>query len=342
MSDLLRLDAVERHFDLGGGLAELFGQRRILHAVDGVSLSIGPGETFGIAGESGCGKSTLARLICRLDRPTGGSITFDGQDLGKLNRNEVRALYREIQMVFQDPMASLNPRKTVGRIISRPLRRQLGLTGTPLRNRVLAAVSEVDLNPAEDYIQRYPHELSGGEKQRVVIARAVALRPKLVVADEPVTSLDMSVRGKVLALMSDLQARHGLSYLFITHDLRVLRIMSSRAAIMYLGQVMETGPTAELFARRYHPYTKALFSAEMVPDPRAVRRTRGRLIEGEVASALNPKDACRFRERCPWRRPRCDAETPKIDAAAPGHGVACHFWREIAAGTANSTIKETT
>ena len=340
MTELLRLEGVSRHFDLGGGLKDLLAGRRRLHAVDGVSLSIEEGETFGVAGESGCGKSTLARLVCRLDRPTSGSIRFRDRDVGTLDKRGVRDLYRDVQMVFQDPMASLNPRKTVGRIVSRPLRRQLGLRGEELRERVIQLLSEVDLNPAEEYAQRYPHELSGGEKQRVVIARAVALRPSLVVADEPVTSLDMSVRGKILNLMADLQKRHGLSYMLITHDLRVLRIMSSRAAVMYLGQVMETGSTKELFARKYHPYTKALFSAEMVPDPRAAQRTRGKLVTGEVASAINPERACRFRQRCAFRQSRCDAEEPRLEEAAPGHLVACHFWREIAVSGADAPAAE--
>ncbi|MCL4187107.1 MAG: ATP-binding cassette domain-containing protein [Rhodobacteraceae bacterium] len=331
-TELLRLENVERRFVLGGGLGGLLsGHRRVLHAVDGVSLTVAAGETFGIAGESGCGKSTLARLICRLDRPTAGTIRFDGQDIGQLDRRGLRRLYRDVQMVFQDPMASLNPRKTVGAILARPLRLQEGLRGAALAGRIERLLEEVDLRPGGEYAQRYPHELSGGEKQRVVIARAVALRPRLVVADEPVTSLDMSIRGKILTLMRELQARHGLSYVLITHDLRVLRIMSSRAAVMYLGLVMETGPTRALFARRLHPYTQALFAAEMVPDPDAARHTRGVLVTGEVASAINPAPACRFRERCPFRQARCDTVQPVPEEAAPGHWVACHRWREIAA-----------
>lgn len=335
MVDLLTIDNVQRHFPLGSGLPGLLKRhRRTLHAVDGVSFTIASGESFGIAGESGCGKSTLARLVCRLDLPTKGAIRFGDQDIAALDKQGIREFYRHVQMVFQDPMASLNPRNTVGTILSKPLRRQGESKGEDLRERVHGLLEEVDLRPAADYAQRYPHELSGGEKQRVVIARAIALRPRLVVADEPVTSLDMSIRGKILNLMKELQQKHGLSYLFITHDLRVLRIMSSRAAVMYLGQVMELAPTKELFRRSLHPYTQALFAAEMIPDPDAVSSTRGKLVTGEVASAVDPAPACRFRERCPFRRDRCDRDEPRLEQAAAGHLVACHFWREIEAGTA--------
>lgn len=333
MREILSVENVTRHFPMGQGLTSLLtGRRRVLHALDGVSFTIREGETFGIAGESGCGKSTLARLVCRLDLPTSGAIRFLGEDTATLDREGVKRLYRNVQMVFQDPMASLNPRKSVGTILSRPLVIQERLSGAALRERVLALLEDVDLIPAVEYAERFPHELSGGEKQRVVIARAVALRPRLVVADEPVTSLDMSIRGKILNLMRELQAKYGLAYMLITHDLRVLRIMSTRAAVMYLGQVMEMAPTRELFARAYHPYTRALFAAEMVPDPASARRTRGAVVEGEVTSAINPPSACRFRERCPFRRPRCDAELPALQRAADGHWVACHYWKEIAAG----------
>ncbi|WP_173930996.1 oligopeptide/dipeptide ABC transporter ATP-binding protein [Chelativorans sp. Marseille-P2723] len=330
--DILSVENVSRHFTLSSGLASLLtGEQRVLHAVDGVSFSIRAGETFAIAGESGCGKSTLARLICRLDLPTGGAIRFLGEDTAKLDREGIKRLYRNVQMVFQDPMASLNPRKSIHSILSRPLAIQEGLSGAELNQRVLNLLEDVDLNPAAEYAQRYPHELSGGEKQRVVIARAVALRPKLVVADEPVTSLDMSIRGKILNLMRELQEKYGLAYMLITHDLRVLRIMSSRAAVMYLGQVMEMAPTKALFGNSYHPYTKALFAAEMVPDPASAHRTRGELLQGEVTSAVNPPSACRFRQRCPFRKARCDAEAPVLEQAGEEHWVACHFWREISA-----------
>lgn len=330
--EILTVENVKKYFPLGRRLTSaIMGQKRVLHAVDGVSFGIRAGETFGIAGESGCGKSTLARLICRLDLPTSGVIRFLGQDTAKLDREGVKRLYRNVQMIFQDPMASLNPRQSVEAILSRSLVIQEGLSGEALRERVLGLLNDVDLKPAAEYAQRYPHELSGGEKQRVVIARAVALRPKLVVADEPVTSLDMSIRGKILNLMHELQEKYGLAYLLITHDLRVLRIMSTRAAVMYLGQIMEMAPTKQLFARAYHPYTKALFAAEMVPDPTSARRTRGDLLMGEVTSAVNPPMACRFRERCPFRQPRCDEQVPKLEEVEEGHWVACHNWRDIAA-----------
>jgi oligopeptide/dipeptide ABC transporter ATP-binding protein len=330
MTALVRLRDVKKHFPLSKGFQRFLGRQRMLHAVDGVSLDIHEGEVLGIAGESGCGKTTLARMVCRLERPTEGSLEFLGEDIASLSGKSLRRIYKNVQMVFQDPLASLNPRKTVEQILGKPLRIQEGLSRPDIRARVLGLLEDVDLKPARDYIQRYPHELSGGEKQRVVIARAVALRPKLVVADEPVTSLDMSIRGKVLNLLRQLQAKYGLSYLLITHDLRVLRIMSTRVAVMYLGQVVELAATRNLFERTYHPYTKALFEAEMVPDPRVARQTKGTLISGEVASAVDPVPACRFRERCPHRKPRCDNEPPPLLEAESGHWVACHYWKEIA------------
>ncbi len=335
MAELLRLQKVKKYFLLSKGLQGMFArEKRVLHAVDGVSLDIQQGEIFGIAGESGCGKTTLARMVCRLERPTDGEIRFLGEDTSKYSGAAVRQFYRNVQMVFQDPLASLNPRKMILQIVGAALRIQEGLSRSEIHQRVLGLLEDVDLKPASDYVQRYPHELSGGEKQRVVIARAVALRPKLVVADEPVTSLDMSIRGKILNLLRQLQTKYGLSYLLITHDLRVLRIMSTRVAVMYLGQIVELATTRNLFDRSYHPYTKALFAAEMIPDPDSARRTRGALVSGEVASAINPAAACRFRERCPFRKPRCDNEVPALVAADEGHWVACHYWKEIASATA--------
>lgn len=330
MSDLLTVRNVTKHFSMSSGLQRLLSRENpVLHAVDGVTLEVNSVETLGLAGESGCGKTTLARLITRLETPTSGEIVFGGEDTSHVQGNQLRRFYKNVQMVFQDPLASLNPRKNVEQIIGRSLAIQEGMRGAGLRSRILELLEDVDLKPAREYIQRYPHELSGGEKQRVVIARAVSLRPKLVVADEPVASLDMSIRGKILTLMMDLQKRYDVSYILITHDLRVLRSMCDRIAIMYLGLIVEKAITTELFRHPYHPYTKALMSAELIPDPASARGARGLVIEGEVPSPIRPPSGCRFHTRCPYKRERCGSETPVFEEVGSGHFVSCHFWKEI-------------
>lgn len=338
MSELLRVEQLRKHFSLGEGLQRvLLRERRMLRAVDGVSFAIQKRETFGLAGESGCGKTTLARLVCLLEYPTDGRIWFLGEDVSWMrDRNGIRDFYKNVQMVFQDPLASLNPRKSVQQILEKPLLIQEGLGRRESRRRILQLLEDVDLTPSEEYLRRYPHELSGGEKQRVVIARAVALRPRLVVADEPVASLDMSIRGKILNLMSRLQLKYGISYLLITHDLRVLRVMSRRIAIMYLGKVVELAGAEALFASPHHPYTLGLISAELIPDPDSRRTTRGAIIEGEVPSPIDPPSGCRFHTRCKYRKDRCCIEEPRLMEAADRHWVACHYWREVAGEQAGS------
>jgi len=331
MAEVLKIEDVRKYFSITKGFQNLFQRnRRMLHAVDGVSFSIESGETFGLAGESGCGKTTLARLICLLEYPTSGKILFSGEDTSNIDKKHLRGFYKQLQMVFQDPLSSLNPRKTIEQILSKPLSVQEGFGRSELRDKIMDLLDDVDLKPPEDYISRYPHELSGGEKQRVVIARAVALRPKLVIADEPVASLDMSIRGKVLNLLRELQSRYGMSYLLITHDLRVLRVMSKRIAIMYLGKIAEVAKAEELFAHPCHPYTKGMISAELIPDPSSPKRKKGFILKGEVPSPIDPPPGCRFHTRCHYKESRCTVDEPRLIEIGNQHLVSCHFWKTIA------------
>ncbi|MGW7002410.1 ABC transporter ATP-binding protein [Streptomyces sp. NPDC054933] len=292
-------------------------------AVDGVCLRVEPGRTLGVVGESGCGKSTVARLIARLAAPTSGTIHFDGRELAGLDEEALRPVRRDLQIVFQDPFSSLNPRQTVRQILTAPFRYQGVTPSEPVED----LLERVGLRP--EHAARHPHEFSGGQAQRIGIARALALRPKLVVCDEPVSALDVSVQAQVLNLLEDLQEEHGLSYVFIAHDLGAVRQISTRIAVMYLGAVVETADRDTLFARAAHPYTHALLSAVPLPDPDAERARERIVLRGDLPSPLDPPSGCPFRTRCPEADDRCAAERPAPRAIAPGHEVACHYPRPL-------------
>ena len=316
---MLRLTGVTKHFSLARDT--LFAPPRILRAVDGVDLEVFKGETVGLVGESGCGKSTLARLIARLHSLTAGTIAFDGQDITKASIAEMRPLRRRMQMIFQDPFASLNPRMTVGDILAGPI--TLHALARDPAPRVAELLDLVGLAPA--HAARYPHEFSGGQRQRISIARALAVGPELILADEPVSALDVNIQAQIINLMVDLQERLGLTYLFIAHDLAVVRHVCDRIAVLYLGRVMEIARAADIFARPLHPYTAALIAAAPVPDPR-IERTRRRIpMLGEPPSAISPPSGCRFRTRCPIAAPVCAAEVPQLQPGVEGQFVACHF-----------------
>jgi len=294
-----------------------------VHAVNGISLHVMPGETVGVVGESGCGKSTLARLMLRLIEPTSGTIRFDGEDLLALDRAALRARRRDMQIVFQDPYASLDPRQAIGAILAEPLVIHRVGNRAARRGRVAELLALVGLEPG--VASRYPHEFSGGQRQRIGIARAVALEPRLVVADEPVSALDVSVQSQILNLLVELKSRLGLSYVFISHDLGVVEYMSDRVAVMYLGRIVEEAPTEALYRGPAHPYTRALLAA--IPEPDPARRREGRVIGGEMPNPENPPPGCAFHPRCPHVTERCRREVPKFRTLPGGnHRVACHLY----------------
>ena len=320
---VLEVEGLVKHFPLGRGVTS---GGNVVYAVDGVSFSLAPGEVLGLVGESGSGKTTVGYCVSRLVEPTAGTIRLDGQDITHLSRRELRPFRRRMHIVFQDPYSSLNPRMTCGDIVGEPLRIQSLARGRELEATVHELFDRVGLRP--ELRHRYPHELSGGQRQRVGLARALSVSPSLLVADEPVSALDVSVQAAILNLMRDLQARMGFSCLFITHDLATVEYLCDRVAVMYLGQIVELAATAELFASPKHPYTQALLSAAVVPDPE-VQRTRTRIVlEGDIPSPLAPPSGCRFRTRCPLEHesaPRSHEEEPPLIDVGRGHFVACHL-----------------
>lgn len=319
---LLRVDNLVKHFPITQGLI-FQKQTGAVHAVDGISFDIFKGETLGLVGESGCGKSTTGRTILQLYRPTAGSVHFEGRDLSKLNSEELRQVRRRAQMIFQDPYASLNPRMTVGEIIGEPLVIFKIMKGQELRDRVASLLELVGLNPA--YSNRYPHEFSGGQRQRIGVARALALNPSLIVCDEPISALDVSIQAQVVNLLEDLQKELGLTYLFIAHDLSMVRHISDRVAVMYLGVIVELTSREELYNNPLHPYTQALLSAVPIPDPFAEEKRQRIILEGDVPSPVNPPSGCRFRTRCNLATEICAKERPEFREVKPGHFVACHL-----------------
>ena len=319
MSAVLAVDGLVKHFPILRGVL----RRPVawVRAVDGVSFAIEPGETLCLVGESGCGKSTVARLVLRLDEPTGGTIRLDGTDVTALDERAFAPFRKRVQMVFQDPYASLNPRLKVGQIVGEPLENYEGLSGKALEERVAGLLAKVGLRP--EGVGRYPFEFSGGQRQRIGLARALALNPRLIVADEPVSALDVSVQAQVLNLMMDLQEEFGLAYLFVSHDLAVVEHIGHRIAVMYLGEIVEIGPKQVVLDEPKHPYTRALVAAAPIPDPRAKRDTF--VLEGDVPSPLNPPSGCRFHTRCPFVIERCRQETPVLREVTPGRRAACHL-----------------
>jgi oligopeptide/dipeptide ABC transporter ATP-binding protein len=324
---LLRVEDLAMHFPLTSGLI-LQRTHGYVHAIDGVSFAIRRGSTLGLVGESGSGKTTIGRCIVRLYKPTRGSMLLDGRDLSRLSGSDLRQVRRQVQMVFQDPFASLNPRFSIGSLISEPLRIHGIGTRRDARERTEELLELVGLNPA--FYDRYPHEFSGGQRQRIVIARAISINPEFVIADEPVSALDVSIRAQILNLMQRLQQQLGLTYLFISHDLSVVRHVADQIAVMYLGKIMELADRDEIYHAPKHPYTQALLSAVPIPDPKVERRRQRVILAGDLPSPVNLPKGCRFHTRCPLAQDICrEVEPPFEDKTGSGHFAACHFSDQV-------------
>jgi len=326
---LIEVDRLKVHFPILSGIFQTESGR--VRAVDDISFEIRKGETLGLVGESGCGKSTTGRAVIRLRNPTAGTVRFDGHDLMDLSRGELRKMRRRMQIIFQDPYSSLNPRMTVGSIISEPLETHNLVSGKARIERVRELLALVGLNP--NYTDRYPHEFSGGQRQRIGVARSLAVEPEFIVCDEPISALDVSIQAQVLNLLVDLREKFGLTYLFIAHDLSVVRHISDRVGVMYLGKLVELGPPSAIYDAPGHPYTRALLSAVPIPDPKAERRRKRVILTGDVPSPANPPDGCRFHTRC-WlyerlgRPEQCRTEDPELRTVTTDHRAACHFAEE--------------
>ena len=323
MTNLLTVQNLHKSFKVSANRPGAAKQR--LKAVDGVSFELKAGETLGLVGESGCGKSTIGKLLLRLIEPDSGTINFDGQMVTGMPKRELTALRRDMQIIFQDPYSSLNPRMRVGEIIGEPLVIHGLARNKDIRAQVLSLMKKVGLSP--EHYDRYPHEFSGGQRQRIGIARTLAVQPRLVIADEPVSALDLSIHAQIVNLLKDLQQEFGLTYLFISHDLGVIEHVCDRVAVMYLGKIVEVADAEQLYRRPLHPYTEALFNAVPIPDPQRVRQHQ--ILSGEIPSPIDPPDGCHFHPRCPYAQAICRQEYPPLIEQASGHQTACHFSSEV-------------